>query len=109
MTTPPDDDGDLNAVLTAYSKHPLEDGDAVLLLLDTRQCLEIDGLAEEWDETLRHRTAELLRRSDRRVVVAIARRDAELLPSDFQLWRDLHTDLRDSDVHLLPVRALPAA
>lgn len=40
---------------------------------------------------------------------AIARPACVLLASDHQLWRDLHADLRGSDVQLLPVRALPAA
>src|SRR3954451_9045592 len=105
----PSDDDDLANVLDAYVDYPLTEGDAVLLLLDTRQCVEIERLATEWDEELSRNTAEMLRQTARRVVVAIARRDRELLPSDFQLWRDLHADLRDSDVDLLPVRALPAA
>jgi len=103
------EDNDLATVLGAYSDYPLADGDAVLLLLDTRQCVEIERLAAEWDEELSRNTAEMLRQTTRRVVVAIARPDQELLPSDFQLWRDLHADLRDSSVELLPVRALPAA
>jgi hypothetical protein len=108
-TQPPSEDADLSAVLGAYAKYPLADGDAVLLLLDTRQCVEIERLAAEWDEELSRNTAEMLRRSARRVCVAIARAHQELQPSDFQLWRDLHAELRDSEVELLPVRALPAA
>ena len=43
------------------------------------------------------------------VLVAIARDRGRLLPGDYQLWRELHQDLRDTDVDLLPVRSLPAA
>ncbi len=43
------------------------------------------------------------------VLVLIARPDGELLDTDYQLWRELHAELRDSAVQLLPVRALPAA
>jgi hypothetical protein len=105
----PSEDNDLAAVLGAYSDYPLADGDAVLLLLDTRQCVQIERLAAEWDEELSRNTAAMLRQASRRVVVAIARSGQELQPSDFQLWRDLHSELRDSEVELLPVRALPAA
>ncbi len=108
-THQPSDDNDLAAVLGAYAKYPLADGDAVLLLLDTRQCVEIERLAAEWNEERSRDTAEMLRRTASRVCVAIARQDQELQPSDFQLWRDLHAELRDSDDDLLPVRALPAA
>ena len=108
-TQPPSEDADLLAVLGAYAKYPLSDGDAVLLFLDTRQCVEIERLAADWDEERSRNTAEMLRRSATRVCVAIAREDEELLPSDFQLWRDLHAELRNSEVQLLPVRALPAA
>ncbi len=53
--------------------------------------------------------ADVVRQSAHQVLVLIARHDALLLDSDYQLWRDLHTELRESDVQLLPVRALPAA
>ena len=94
--------------LRIYADTPLEDGDAVLLL-DETFCLELEGLADAWDEVGRRNLVEVLRRSAERVVVAIARDRSRLLPSDYQLWRDLHADLRDRDVDLLPVRALPAA
>jgi hypothetical protein len=99
---------DFQKTLPAYSAHPMPDGDAVLLL-DGKVCLEIERLATEWDDQLRRNISQILRQTARQVVVAIARRDQELLPSDFQLWRDLHAELRDSEVELLPVRALPAA
>lgn len=94
--------------LRCYTDHPMGDGDAVLLLNDT-VCLEFAGLADQWDDLLRQNTAKILRDTASTVVVAIARPEAQLLPRDFQLWRDLHAALRDSDVDLHPVRALPAA
>lgn len=109
MTTPGDHDSSLASVLQIYADDPLDDGDAILLFLDQKTCVEIPGLAREWDAQLRENTAYILRRTSRRVQVAIARPEEQLLPGDFQLWRDLHAELRDSDVELLPVRALPAA
>lgn len=94
--------------LRIYGEHPLEDGDAVLLLND-KVCVEVEQLAAEWDEQLRHNTVHILRATADRVLVLIARPQGVLRDSDYQLWRELHADLRDSDVQLLPVRALPAA
>ncbi len=109
MTTPPlPDDDRLADVLQIYADHPLEDGDAVLLLDDT-VCLEIEQLATQWDDVLRKNTADVVRASSSRVLVLIARARGELRDGDYQLWRDLHAELRDSDVELLPVRALRAA
>ena len=105
MTAP---DDHLADVLRIYADHPLDDGDA-LLLIDDQVCLEVTGLAEEWDDLLRSRTAQVLLSTAERVQVAIARRGGVLRDSDYQLWRELHADLRESTVQLLPVRALPAA
>ena len=104
MTTP----DRLAEVLRIYADHPLDDGDAVLVI-DDEVCLEIEDLADEWDEVLRSTTTQVLLSTASRVQVAIARRSSVLQARDYQLWRDLHADLRDSDVQLLPVRALPAA
>ena len=101
-------DGRLEEVLNIYADDPLESGD-VLLLLDGKVCMEITGLAAHWDDVLRGNTAGVLRETARSVVIAIARPEAMLLPSDIQLWQDLRDDLLDSDVTLLPVQALPAA
>ena len=98
----------LAEILSIYTDHPLDEGDAVLLL-DDKVCLEIEQLATEWDDVLRHKTAQVVRSSASRALVHIARPDGVLRDSDYQVWRDLHADLRDSDVDLLPVRALPAA
>ena len=103
-----DDDDKLADVLRIYADNPIRDGDAVLLL-DDKVCFEVEGLATHWDPVLRANTAHIVRETAVRVVVCIARRHGKLRASDYQLWRDLHTDLRDSDVQLLPVRALPAA
>jgi len=108
MTPAPDRDDKLSDVLRIYAEHPLDDGDAVLLI-DGEVCLEIEQLADEWDDVLRSRTTEVLLSTADRVQVAIARAGGVLLDSDYQLWRDLHADLRGSAIQLLPVRALPAA
>ena len=84
-------------------------GGDVLFLLDGKVCMEITGLAARWDDVVRSNTAGVLRKTARRVVVAIARPEATLLPGDLQLWQDLRDDLLGSDVTLLPVQALPAA
>lgn len=107
-STTPDSPVPLADVLRLYAEHPLDEGDAVLLL-DDRVCLEIERLAIDWDDVLRRKTADVVRASARRLLVAIARPRGVLLDSDYQLWRDLHADLRGSQVDLMPVRALPAA
>jgi hypothetical protein len=111
MTTSPAQPYDHNRladVLRVYADHPLDDGDA-LLVVDDAVFLEVEQLATEWDDVLRRNTGRVLRDTATRVVVAIARRHSSLLPSDYQLWRELHEELRDADVDLLPVKALPAA
>lgn len=107
-TSPPSDEDRLETALRIYADDPLDDGDAVLFL-DGKVCLEITGLAAEWDAVLRRNTANILRQTARSVVVAIARVGATPQPGDYQLWRELHAELRDSDVDLHPLRLLPAA
>ena len=105
MTT---DDPRLAEVLRIYAEHPLAAGD-VVLLLDGLVCLELPGLADEWDDELRHSTSHVLRETAGVVVLAVARPGAGLLPQDHRLWRELHDELRGSQVELAPARALPAA
>jgi hypothetical protein len=93
MTTAPAPDDRLADVLRVYAEHPLDEGDAVLLI-DDEVCLELEGLADEWDQVLRSTSAQILLSTADRVLVAIARPSGVLL---------------DSPVQLLPVRALPAA
>ena len=95
-------------MLRTYTDAPLADGDAVLLL-DGEVCLELQGMADQWDDLGRRNLVSILVQTSERVLVAIARPRGELRPSDHQLWRDLHQDLAGTDVDLLPVRALPAA
>ena len=108
MTTTPPLPDRLPDVLQVYDDHPLDDGDAVLVL-DDRVCLEIEQLAAEWDHVLRTSTAHIVRSTATRAAVLIARRGGVLHDSDYQLWRDLHAELRGTDVDLLPVRGLRAA
>lgn len=110
-TTSHDDtpaDPTLAEALRVYEAHPLRDGD-VVMLLDDRVCLELEQLAAEWDEQLKANTGRVLRETASRVVIAVSRRGARLRPADYQLWRDVHAELRGTDVDLQPVRALPAA
>jgi len=110
LTRHADDIGgdDEDEVLRIYADAPMTDGDAVLLL-DGEVCLELQGMADEWDDVGRRNLVSILTQTSQRVLVAIARPKAELRPSDYQLWRDLHRDLAGTEVDLLPVRALPAA
>lgn len=108
MTTPLDHTDREQQALHLYADEPLDDGDAVLLL-DGTVCLELERMADEWDDVGRRSLVSILTTTSQRVLVAIARDGGRLLPRDYQLWRDLHADLRGTDVELLPVRALPAA
>jgi len=108
MTTSIDPRARERRALETYYDDPLEPGDAVLLI-DSATCLEITGLADDWCEQTRQNLLNVLTSSAKRVVVAVARPGYELAPRDYQLWRDLHLGLRDSDVDLQPLRALPAA
>lgn len=108
MTPEPLPEGREELALSVYRDAPLEDGDAVVLI-DQMVCLEMEQLATEWDDVLRRNLIYVLTSSAARVLVAVARDGAVLLPSDYQLWRDLHAGLRDADIDLLPIRALPAA
>lgn len=107
-TTRPPGDGTLAGLLEIYADAPMDAGDAVLLL-DGRVCVEIEQLATNWDEQLLRNTVSILRKTARNVVVAIARPQGRLLPSDRKLWWELHQELHSCDVELRPIQALPAA
>lgn len=94
--------------LRTYADAPMSDGD-VLVLLDDTVCLEFEQLTLSWDAASRQHLVEVLSSTASRAVLAVARKGGELLPGDYQLWRELHEDLRATSVELLPVRALPAA
>lgn len=108
MTTTSDPDR-IAQVLRVYRDDPVPDGDMVLLLLDEQVCWHVDGLADHWDDEQTESVVQVLTETTSTVLVAVARPQAQLLDSDFALWRDLHAGLRDSPVRLLPLRALPAA
>ncbi len=101
-------DQELSAVLASYDDTPMQDGDAVFLV-DNAVCMEVAGLANDWDDELSVKTAQILQESASAVTLAIARPQARLRDSDYQVWRDLHVALRGTDIALGPVRALPAA
>lgn len=106
---PPYDDSRLATMLRTYCDHPMEDGDAVLLLDDT-VCVELGGLADHWDGQLRRSTVSVVQQTaSSRVLLAIARDGTHLLDGDHQIWRDVHADLRHTALQVLPLRALPAA
>lgn len=108
MTTSTDPVAQERRALETYYDDPLEPGDAVLLL-DSSTCLEITGLADDWCDQTRDNLVNVLATSAKRVVVAVARPGYELVPRDYQLWRDLHLGLRESGIDLPPLQALPAA
>lgn len=95
-------------VLRIYRDAPMADGDAVLLL-DDEVCLELQGMADGWDDVGRRNLVSILTQTSQRVLVAIARPEARLRPGDHRLWHDLERELAGTGVDLLPVRALPAA
>ncbi len=95
-------------VLSLYAEHPLADGDAILLL-DGQVCMEVEGLADHWDEALRLGVTEAVRATARSVTLAVARHRERLRDGDYQIWRELHAGLRDADINVAPLRALPAA
>lgn len=108
MTTHDPDTPRERQALRVYADDPMEDGDAVLLL-DEKVCLELEQLANEWEDDVPPLLVDLLAQQAQRVLVAVARDGEQLLPSDYALWRRLHAGLRDLDVDLLPLRVLPAA
>jgi hypothetical protein len=93
--------------LSRYAREPVRDGDAVLLL-DDEVCLELEGLADAWDDEVRAGTVRIVRGTARRVLLAIARPGARLRPEDYRVWRELHQAV-GTEVEVLPVQALPAA
>ena len=106
-TRPELDEADLRRVLAGYTEIPMDDGDAVLLLDGV--CMEIPGLADQWDEPGRRNLAGILVRTCSSVVLAIARAGSRLRSSDVELWCQLDEELRGTSVQLMPLRALPAA
>lgn len=106
MTRAPDRE---DVALQAYADDPMDDGDA-LLLLDDAVCVELAGLADAWDEHgCQSLSTVLTGAASSSVRLAIARPGAELHAGDYRIWRDLHAALRDSDLELRPLRALPAS
>jgi hypothetical protein len=97
----------LSDALAIYTDDPLDDGDAVLLL-DGKVILEVPALATEWDVELCSSLGGTLRRTANEVVLALARAGADLRPADYRLWRELHQELRGTDIDLHPLHALPA-
>ena len=108
MTTTLPDPHHVEQALHAYRDDPLPDGDVVVLLVDEQVCWHVEGLADHWDDEQTDAVTRVITESTTRVIVAVARRDNRLLDGDYAIWRDLHAGLRDSDVALLPLRALPA-
>lgn len=99
----------LAEVLSLYAKAPMRAGDAVLVL-DGRPCMEIEGLADHWDDVVRRKMAHILCETARgQVMLAIARPDVDLSVEDYRIWRERHQALSGSEVDLLPLQALPAA
>lgn len=100
--------GRTTTALEIYADDPMDDGDAVFLL-DGKVCMEVEGMADRWDDVLRVNTAGVLRATARSVVLAIARPGRDLGVGDHRIWRELHDELHGSTVDLLPLQALPAA
>jgi hypothetical protein len=93
--------------LGPYAKFPMADGDAVLFL-DGTVCLEVSGLADQWDAALRRNLADMLTTLCTDVVLAVARRRSRLRPHDHAMWAELREEMLGSAVALAPLLALPA-
>jgi hypothetical protein len=97
-------------ILQAYETYPMQDGDAVVLLVDQQVATEVEGLANVWDPTVRRNLAQVLRELDvREVVVGIARQDKALQDDDHLLATELREELAGSGITVRPLVALPAA
>ena len=100
---------DLSSVLAVYEAHPLDAGDAVLVLPGRGLCLELQGLADAWCPPVRRELAKAIRSAAEPAQIALARPGAQPLPTDEVLWAELREELLGSGVELLPLRVLPAA
>jgi len=94
-----------STALEIYTEHPLQDGD-VVLLLDGKRILEINGLADHWQEARDGVLHTLTTNARRRVLLAVTRRGADLHGGDHALWADLRASLEASRIQVLPVQAL---
>lgn len=104
------DNNQLTDILNTYETYPMQDGDAVVLLVEQGVATEIEGLANEWDATLRRNLARALRDVDvREVMVGIARRRKALQAGDHQLLTELCEELAGTGIVVHPLVALPAA
>ena len=75
-----DDDPSEERAFRLYEDDPMADGDA-LLLLDGTVCLELAGMADNWDDLGRRNLVEILTTTAHRVQVAIARERSDLRPA----------------------------
>lgn len=94
-----------STALDVYTEHPLQDGD-VVFLIDGRCILEVNGLADHWQQARDGVLHTLSTNARRRVLLAVTRRGADLHGGDHALWADLRTSLADSRIEVLPVQAL---
>ena len=98
----------LPQALEVYLQHPLDDGEAVLLLPDEAVCLELGALPDADDVPAR--VAELVERLHTPVVLlGVARRHRRARPADLLLWTELCAQLDPAATELLPLQVLPAA
>ena len=96
-------------ILSAYRDHPLNDGDAVVLVPEHQLATEVEGLADHWDTGLCRNLAHLLHEiGAHEVEIAVARLDGLLLESDHSLLGDLVEQLAGTGVVVRPLVALPA-
>jgi hypothetical protein len=97
-------------IVSAYETYPMQDGDAVLLLVERGVATEIAGLADAWDPRVRCNVAQVLREIDvREVVVGIARRHKVLREGDSRLLTELRQELAETGIVVHRLVALPAA
>lgn len=92
--------------LALYLQYPMEDGQALLHLVDEDVVLELGALSDAADRDTR--VADLVRTlRTAAVTLLVARAGSRPRPADLLLWTELYAALRH--VRLLPLEVLPAS
>ncbi len=92
--------------LEVYLQHPLDDGEA-LLLLDGSVCLEL--LRPPGGPSLLDPALRTAARACSTVLLAVARPGRRARAADLLLWTEVFEAVDGVDVELLPLVVLPAA
>jgi len=100
---------DLDAVLTIYRDHPMDNGD-VVAFLEGRIALELESLADRWDPTLRDSVCAAVAGSGTtELAIAVCRPEGVPLAQDHAMWADLREACFSLGIRVQPLIGLPAA